>query len=174
MGLVLVSAVAAQGPSCKTISESMKISSTPYKSYDRAIKELFRKNKPHFAKSDWPEEGRLDYYGFEVTKISDDGSIIDLKWTFKTTEKYCCIELGCHASYGDKKWWKILRDRLLVDGINPPSMTITVIAIIEKNVRLSLPTSHEEEKGYQYTACWKEPDANWGCGRLSEAKDGYP
>ncbi len=126
--------------------------------YEQALKEQFRKNKPHFAGKSWPEDGRLDYYGFEVTQVSEDGSNIDLNWIFKASEKYCCTMLGCHTSL-KKKWWDKLRVFLEEKGENPPHITFNVKVVVEPNVLLTIPTSSEEEKGYSYTATWRE--GNW-------------
>lgn len=122
--------------------------------YEQALKEQFKQNRPFFADNSWPDN-RLDYYGFEVTSISGDGSDIDLNWVFKSGEKYCCTMLGCHTS-SEKKWWKKLRAFLQKHGLNPPKLTFNVNVIIEPNVRTSLPTSPEEDEGYSYKTTWTE------------------
>jgi len=108
-----------------------------------AFQETLRNARPYFSKDDpdWPKDGRTDYYGFEITKVSEDGAKIDLTWSFKDGERYCCVEPGCHTNAGSlnvserglvsvKKWWARLRSHLSND---PPSpIIVNVPRVVEK------------------------------------------
>ena len=62
-------------------------------------------------------KGRTDYYGIEVFPESEDGCTYKLRITFKSGERYCCMELGCHFDFWRKEGWQRLRRELASLGL---------------------------------------------------------
>lgn len=74
--------------------------------------------------------GRADYYGFEVIPQSEDGRVYQLNITFKSGEKYCCNELGCHFGFWGKADWVRFRAYLPAVGLaDIGPLTITKIKV---------------------------------------------
>lgn len=144
------------------------------RAYERALREAFRKSRPHFACSQttflsWPKDGRLDYYGFVVGNISQDGSIVEVNWIFKKDEKYCCEESGCHTvlTYNqgskNKKTAKMLADRwalirsFLPENKNIPRITLKVAHILEVGCQLNDPWAEAVTTTRTHQYIWEEP-----------------
>lgn len=146
---------------------------SPFKAaYEKALAEIFKKNKPYFAEDDssWPKEGRLDYYGFEVTKVLENGSLVEVSWVFKKGEKYCCEESGCHTVLSLKKGSeKALRDclskwkqlRSFLPDLGKDKIILRVTHILESGCQLAgIPGLLNEEtviteRKHRYI--WREP-----------------
>jgi hypothetical protein len=138
------------------------------RAYEKALREAFRTSKPHFADETWPADGRLDYYGFAVRNISEDGSTVEVDWIFKQGETYCCEESGCHTVLtfkgGNEKTAKRLAEKwALIRGFLPKAESISKITLmvthtLEAGCRLD--SSHWVEtvattRNHKYI--WKEP-----------------
>jgi hypothetical protein len=54
--------------------------------------------------------GRPDHYGVCVDGAAEDGSAFDLTLTFRSGERYCCAEPGCHLGLYDPEVWRSLRE----------------------------------------------------------------
>src|SRR4051794_8011688 len=69
--------------------------------------------------------GRPDYYGVRVDGAAEDGSAFDLTLTFRSGERYCCAEPGCHLGLNDPQVWRDLREVLGRHGLaGIPPMTV--------------------------------------------------
>ncbi len=101
----------------------------PLLPFEKALEEAFRRT----LASNRPAEGRMDYYGIEVTRASPDRSQVDMVWTFKAGERYCCAALGCHFLWHTQRNWEELRNRLKPAGWTPPPMTIRFQVVLEQN-----------------------------------------
>jgi hypothetical protein len=100
---------------------------------------------------------RRDYYGARVDEVADDASRFDLTLIFKSGERYCCAQPGCHTGFGlrDSGSWRRLREILERDGlVGIPPMTVYRLrgivetgALLECHLALGLPL---ESEGYTY------------------------
>lgn len=97
-------------------------------------------------------EGRTDYYGVSVLRISPDGAEIRLRLTFRRSEAYCCAEPGCHASHFGRAWWRRLRENLRAQGLGErPPLRIEVEGIVEEGARIPEPS-----EAYAFEDTWTE------------------
>jgi hypothetical protein len=80
-----------------------------------------------FFSANQAARGRRDYYGVRIDKVADDDSVFDLTLTFKSGERYCCCEDGCHAGFAlnDSRCWRRLREVFGRQGLaDIPPVTI--------------------------------------------------
>jgi hypothetical protein len=71
----------------------------------------FARNTPYFG------GGGPGYYGVRLEDIAPDGSELDLVLTFRSGERYCCVELGCHCDLRGAWYWSELRDEMGAHGL---------------------------------------------------------
>jgi hypothetical protein len=76
---------------------------------------------------------RRDYYGLQIDRAAADGSQFELTLTFKSGERYCCSEPGCHTGLHDSEPWPYLREVFAQRGLaGIPTMTVTkLVGIVE-------------------------------------------
>jgi hypothetical protein len=114
------------------------------------ISEMMARNRSYFG------AGGPGYYGVAVANLSPDGSEFDLKLTFKSGVRYCCIEHGCHIPlYGRGQrsagWFKHIRDGLHAGGFcKVPPLTVRKLhVVVEKGAITDVP--HSEPRPLQST-----------------------
>lgn len=85
----------------------------------------FARNAPPFG------EGGPGYYGVRLEDITPDGSALDLILTFRSGERYCCPELGCHCDLRGAGYWAELRDGMDAQGLGgSPLPTIRTVRVV--------------------------------------------
>jgi hypothetical protein len=100
--------------------------------------------------------GRRDYYGVQVDGVADDGSELELTLTFKSGERYCCAESGCHTGFQWSESWRRLRTLFGRHGLAElPPVTIRRLrgvvergALLRCNLAFGLP--EDDREGYTY------------------------
>jgi hypothetical protein len=97
---------------------------------DQAFVDHFARNAPYFG------GGGPGYYGVRLEDIAPDNSALDLILTFRSGERYCCPELGCHFDLRGAAFWSGLREGMDTHGLGDlPLPTIrTVRVVVEEGV----------------------------------------
>jgi hypothetical protein len=99
--------------------------------------------------------GRRDYYGVQVDGVADDGSELELTVTFKSGERYCCCESGCHTGFHSSESWRRLRALFGRHGlVEIPPVTIRLLrGVVEPGalLRCNLAFGLEEDVGEGFT-----------------------
>ncbi len=109
--------------------------------------------------------GRDDYYGFTVSSFDSMLSSLELVVRFKSGERYCCAEAGCHLGFWDECWWQRFRNALNCEGIGDLSpLTIDrVTVIVETGAMLGLRDPNDS------SALCPETEWSYALGPFSEA-----
>jgi len=89
-------------------------------------------------------QGRRDYYGLQLENVSEDGSELDLVFTFRSGEVYCCTEEGCHIPFYCEEGWQHLRHFLTMEGLGDlPRITIRKVRVVVEEGAEVLPGGAE-------------------------------
>lgn len=92
---------------------------------DRVFVDQLARNAPHIG------EGGSGDYGVRLENVAPDGSALDLILTFRSGERYCCPELGCHCDLRDEAWWSELREDMDTHGLGElPLPTIRTVRVV--------------------------------------------
>src|SRR4051812_15910653 len=92
---------------------------------DQVFVDQFARNAPYFG------GGGPNYYGVRLENIAPDGSALDLILTFRSGERYCCPELGCHCDFRDAGYWSELREGMDTHGLGEsPLPTIRAVRVV--------------------------------------------
>ena len=102
--------------------------------------------------------GRPGYYGVRVDNVAEDCSEFDLTLTFKSGERYCCAEPGCHTGFQALECWPELREVFGSHGLAavPPVTIRRLTGVVERGARLrcylKAGRSDVVSQGYTYEA----------------------
>ena len=88
---------------------------------ERAIESYLATNLPY--------EGKTPEYGIRVTAFSPKTGVIDLTFTFKEGNAYCCTEPHCHFG----PYWDRLRHLLAQQGLvlNKGPLSVRFTGVVE-------------------------------------------
>jgi|GEM_PF-1779889 len=93
--------------------------------FEQVFADHFARNTPYFG------GGGPGYYGVSLENVAQDGSELDLVLTFRSGERYCCSELGCHCDIRGAGYWTDLRQGMDAHGLGGlPLPTIRTVRVV--------------------------------------------
>ncbi len=118
------------------------------------IKQLERLFEERFSRSRNGSGPTCDYV-FKVENLSDMLNSFDLVATFKTGQRYCCFEPGCHFGVENVFWPEFRADMARMGLDRLPRLTIfSFRCIVEKGAMMILdrdPSDPIISEAYEYT-----------------------